>query len=297
MTKLHSVRENLVGYSFIAPALFGFIVFMVFPLGYSIFLSFMDWNMFRGLEGSEFIGLENFKAVFGNEYFLTGLKNNVFLAVVAVPILILSSMIIAAILNQNIYGRGALRAAYFMPYVATITAAAVVFSALFHPEFGPVNGILKALGIENPPQWTGSVKWALPTIALFWIWKNIGYAIVIFLAGLQGIPRTYYEAATIDGAGKFKQFWHITFPLVSPTTFFITITSVIGSFQIFPEVQIMTNGGPGKATFTMVFHIYRSAFEQYQMGYASAVAWVFFALVIVVTAIQWIGQKRWVKYV
>lgn len=161
------LRDNIVGYSFILPAIIGFLLFMAFPLAYSFFLSLMDWNMFKGLEGSAFAGLDNYRQVFANEYFIAGLKHNFLLVVVAVPLLIVSSLIIAALLNQDIFARGLLRAIYFMPYVATITAAAVVFSAIFHPEFGPVNGLLKTLGVGNPPGWTGDIKWALPTIGLF----------------------------------------------------------------------------------------------------------------------------------
>lgn len=291
------IKQNIVGYTFILPSLIGFILFMAYPLFHSLFLSLMNWNMFKGIEGSTFIGFDNYKAVFENEYFRAGIMNNIKFVIMAVPLLLIVSMLLATLLNRNIWGRGALRTMYFMPYVATITAAAVVFSALFHPEFGPINSFLRAIGVADPPSWTASVKWALPTVALFWIWKNLGYCVVIFLAGLQGIPKSYYEAASIDGASKFSQFMHITLPLVSPTTFFLAVTTVIASFQVFAEVNVMTEGGPGTATVTLVYHIYETAFKRYQMGYASAVSWVFFALVVVVTAIQWMGQKKWVKYV
>lgn len=290
------IRQNLVGYSFILPSVIGFVLFMAYPLINSLFLSFMDWNMFKGLEGSSFIGLENYKDVFENEYFLAGISNNFKFMFMAVPLLLILSLVLANLLNQNIFGRGALRAMYFMPYVATITAAAVVFSALFHPEYGPINSVLRTIGISNPPLWVASIKWALPTVALFWIWKNIGYCVVIFLAGLQGIPKSLYEAASIDGANKVSQFIHITMPLVSPTTFFLAVTSVIGSFQVFAEVNVMTQGGPGTATVTVVYHIYQMAFQRFNMGYASAVSWVFFLIVVGITAIQWAGQKKWVNY-
>lgn len=290
-------RENLIGYSFIFPALIGFVLFMAFPLLYSLYISVMDWNMFKGAAGSTFCGLDNYIKVFGNEYFQTGFWNNIKLMVFAVPILIVISIAVATLLNMKIYGRGLLRAAYFVPYITTVTASALVFSALFHPEYGPVNNMLRSLGIENVPGWATSVEWALPTIGIFWIWKNVGYCIVIYLAGLQGISPSYYEAASIDGATKLQQFFKITVPLVSPTTFFLVVTSVISSFQIFAEVNVLTQGGPGTTTTTMVYHIYDKAFKQFEMGYASAVAWVFFLMVVIITAIQWIGQKKWVKYV
>ena len=294
-TKRH-FKENVVGYSFILPSLIGFFLFMAYPLINSLFLSFMDWNMFKGLEGSKFIGLDNYKEVFQNEYFIAGITNNFKFMFMAVPLLLILSLVVATLLNQNIFGRGPLRAMFFMPYIATITAAAVVFSALFHPEYGPINSVLRSIGFENVPGWVADIKWALPTVALFWIWKNIGYNVVIFLAGLQGIPKSLYEAASIDGANKLEQFRHITVPLVSPTTFFLAVTSVIGSFQVFAEVNVMTQGGPGTSTVTVVYHIYETAFQRFDMGYASAVSWVFFLIVVGITAAQWIGQKKWVNY-
>jgi len=252
--------------------------------------------MFRGLSGSTFAGFGNYIKVFHNEYFWAGLRNNLLFVIMAVPLLIIISLIVAVLLNGKIFGRGLLRAVYFMPYVTTVTASAIVFSALFHPEFGPVNNILRSLGVVNPPGWVASSKWALFTIALFWIWKNIGYCIVIFLAGLQGINKSLYEAAEIDGASTKQQFFKITMPMVSPTTFFLLVTTVITSFQLFAEIQVMTQGGPGTATVSLVYHIYQTGFQEFKMGYASAVSWVFFLLILLVTVIQWKGQKKWVNY-
>lgn len=290
------IKQNITGYLFILPTLIGFIVFMAYPLIYSLFLSFMDWNMFKGLDGSKFIGIKNYIDAFHNEYFIVGLKNNITMTIIAVPILILTSLIIACILNKQIYARGCLRTIYFLPYITTITAAAIVFAALFHQEMGPVNYILKSFGIQNPPQWLGSTKWALPTLMLFWIWRNLGYCIIIFLSGLQNISKSYYEAASIDGAGPLLRFRYVTLPLISPTTFFLLITSIISSFQVLAEVKVMTDGGPGTATYTMVFHIYKEAFEHYNFGYASAVSLIFFFIILCITFIQWLGQKYWVNY-
>ncbi len=293
---MRKLKENLVGYSFISFSLIGFLTFMVFPLFYSLFLSFMDWNMFKGLEGSEFIGFKNYTDVFKDEYFITGFWNNLKLAVMVVPLLIFLALVVAVLLNGKIFARGALRAAYFMPYVAISTASALVFSAIFHPEFGPVNSFLISLGMQDPPGWATSIAWALPTVAVFLIWKNIGYCIVIFLAALQGVSPSYYEAASIDGASKVQQFLKITVPLVSPTTFFLVITNMIMAFRTFEEVQILTNGGPGTTTYTMVFSIYKEAFEQFDMGFSSAASWVYFLVVLAVTVVQFLGQKKWVNY-
>ena len=289
-------KENIAGYLFILPTFIGFTVFMAYPLFYSIFLSFWDWNMFEGLDGSEFVGAANYIDVVNDEYFHAGLMNNLKILFIAVPVLLILALILASVLNTAVFGRGALRAVYFMPYITTVTAAAIVFAALFHEEFGPVNEILRAIGIANPPKWLASVDWSTPTIAIFWVWRMLGYCMIIFLAGLQGISRSYYEAASIDGASALQKFRYITFPLISPTTFFLAITMAIFSFSIFAETKVMTGGGPGTSSYTIVYMIYKEAFEHYDMGYAAAAGVIFFAVILVITLVQWIGQKKWVNY-
>lgn len=290
------MKENLIGYSFIGVSLVGFLAFMVYPLIYSFVISFYDWNMFLGFSESTFIGLKNYVSVLNDDYFITGFWNNIKLAVMVVPVLLILSLILAYLLNGKIFGRGALRAAYFMPYIAITTASALVFSAVFNADYGPVNEFLKALGISNPPGWATSIAWALPVVAIFITWKSIGYCVVIYLAALQGISESYYEAASIDGANLFQKFVYITIPLVSPTTFFLVITNMIMAFNTFEAVQVLTGGGPGTTTYTMILRIYTKAFSEYDMGFASAAAWIYFCVVMVVTVFQFIGQKRWVKY-
>ncbi|MFI3208431.1 MAG: sugar ABC transporter permease [Eubacteriales bacterium] len=290
------VKENLIGYSFIGISLLGFLIFMVFPLIYSLVISFMDWNMFQGLSASTFVGIKNYITILKDDYFITGFWNNIKLAIMVVPILLIIALVLAYLLNGKIFGRGALRAAYFMPYIAITTASALVFSAVFNADFGPVNEFLRAIGVENPPGWASSITWALPVVALFIIWKNIGYCVVIYLASLQGISASYYEAASIDGANKFQQFKNITMPLVSPTTFFLVITNLIMAFRTFEEVQMLTGGGPGTTTYTMILRIYKLAFSEYNMGAASAASWIYFSALLVITAVQFLGQKKWVKY-
>jgi multiple sugar transport system permease protein len=285
-----------IGFAFIVPALIGFLVFMIYPLCYSLFLSFMKWDMINP-EKSYFIGFDNYIKAFHNDYFIMGMLNNFKLAILAVPSLILISLIIAVVLNRELFCKSVLRAVYFLPYITTVTAAAVVFSALLHPVYGPVNNVLRALGVTNPPGWATSSKWSLFTVGMFWVWKYLGYCIVIFLAGLQGISKSYYEAALIDGASERQQFRYITIPLISPTTFFLVITNVIQSFQIFAEVNVLTAGGPGRSSITTVMHIYEEGFTRYHMGYASAVSWLFFIVILIITLIQWKGQRKWVQYV
>ncbi len=289
-------KHNLAGWCFILPTFIGFLTFMIYPLFYSLFLSFMDWDMFRP-ENSVFVGLDNYIAAFKNDYFQAGITNNLFFAIIAVPVLIFIALILAALLNQKIFGRGMLRMMYFVPYITTVTAVAVVFSALFHPVRGPVNALLSSLGVADPPGWAVSSDWSLITVAIFWVWKNIGYCTVIFLAGLQGISRSLYEAADIDGATPLQKFFRITVPMVSPTTFFLSVTCVIQSLQIFAEINVITDGGPGTSSYTTIMHIYEEAFVKFNMGYASAVTWIFFVMILGITFIQWIAQKKWVKYV
>ncbi len=286
----------IAGILFTIPSFLGFLIFMIYPLISSLVLSFMDWDMFNNAN-SKFVGLKNFQSLLTNVYFKASIINNIKLAFVAVPILIALALVLAAVLNMKIHGRGIIRAMYFMPYIITVTAAAMVFSAMFHPVSGPVNSVLASLGVENLPGWATSSKWSLVTVGLFWIWKNLGYCVVIFLAALQGVSSSYYEAAAVDGATKLQQFFNITVPLVSPTTFFLAITCVISSFQIFAEANILTQGGPGTSSMTVVMHIYQEAFTKYDLGYASAVAWAFFAVILIITAVQFWGQKKWVNYV
>lgn len=294
--KKSSVREGLMGYAFILPTFIGFCVFMVYPLCYSFFLSFYDWEMMKGFAGSTFIGLENYVEAVQDIYFTTALANNLKLLLIAVPILLFLALVLACVLNTAIFGRGALRTVYFLPYITTVTAAAVVFGALFHEELGPINQFLRTIGIENPPNWLGSVQWAMVSVGIFWVWRMLGYCMIIFLSGLQGISRSYYEAASIDGASGLQRFRYITFPLISPTTFFLAITMGIFSFAIFAEVNVLTGGGPGMASYTLVYMIYQQAFTFYKMGYASAVGVIYFCMILVITLIQWIGQKKWVNY-
>lgn len=289
-------KEKIAGYLFLLPALIGFLTFMVYPFVSSIFISFMDWNMFKGVAGSKFIGIQNYKDALTNEYFQMGLLNNLKISLIAVPILLILSLLLAILMNTKIFAKGALRTIYFLPYVTTVTASAMVFVALFHADFGFVNSVLRSLGIENVPGWLSSSKWALATVGIFWIWRMLGYCMLIYLSGLQGVSKTYYEASSIDGANVFQQFKHITFPMVSPTTFFLAITMGIFSLSILAEIQVMTGGGPGKYTYTMAYTIYRFAFERFDMGLASAMAVVFFIIILIITLIQWLGQKHWVNY-
>ena len=185
---------------------------------------------------------------------------------------------------------------FFMPYVSSMVAISTVFNLLFYPNGGPINSILSALGIDNPPGWFIDKDWAMVALIILAIWQQVGYYMVILLAGMQNIPDSLYEAAEIDGAGPIRSFVNITVPGVSPTLFFVLIIATINSFKVFDQINIITKGGPGYSTTVLVYEIYRNAFYEYNFGIASAIAWVLLLIVLVITALQWLGQKKWVNY-
>lgn len=290
------MTETAQGFLFIGPNLLGFIIFTLLPIVFSLILCFSQWNMVSGFKGLKFVGLENFKGMFSDVWFIDSLKNNLIFTCVTVPVSIAIALLIAIAIDKFAYLKNALRTMFFIPYVTNVVAICLVWMMIFQPSYGPVNGFLKSLGISNPPAWLSSDHWALFVICLVHIWIFTGYNMVIYLAGIQGIPKELEEAAEIDGATGTKKFFHITLPLLSPTTFFILITGLINSFKVFAPVNIMTEGGPGTSTTVLVYYIYISAFRFFKMGYASAVAWVLFIIIFIITYIQWIGQKKWVNY-
>lgn len=288
-------RENLAGYLFIAPMFIGTSVLVLFPIIASLVLSFTDWNFVSGYESAAFIGLENFKSLFTNDVFLKSLGNN-FLLLIAIPIQLFISLVIAVIINKYIYFKDFFKVVFFMPFISSVVAVAVVFQVLFQPTKGPINQFLMSIGIENPPGWIADITFALPSVMIIMIWTNIGFNLIIYLAGLQGIPKELYEAAQIDGASAFYQFTKITIPLVSPTTFLLFVTGIIGSFKIFDLIIVLTEGGPANSTLIPVVYLYEQAFLELKTGYSSAIALVMFVIILIITYIQFLGQKKWVNY-
>jgi multiple sugar transport system permease protein len=291
--KRSSLRRNetLAAYALIAPNLIIYFVFVVLPVIASLVLSFTDWNFAAGLKSLHFVGLENYLELPSDEWVTDSLRNN-FTFTLGVPVSMTFGLLFAVLLNRFCYLRGALRSLIFMPYITSSIAIAIVWMVIFHPTYGPINGLLISLGIDNPPRWMGSSQWALPTIMFVTIWAGLGYNMVIYLAGLQGIPQELYEASEIDGAGPLSQFRFITFPLLAPTSFFLLITGIIGSFKAFDLINVMTQGGPGTATTMLAFSVYRYGFVYYRMGYASSIAWVLMIIVFIITLIQWWGQNK-----
>lgn len=278
------LSNTMVALYFLLPCLIGFFIFTAIPLVVSLVLSFFEWNI---LSKPTFVGFDNFIKLFTNDpVFYIALKNTVLFAIGVVPLGIAISLGVALLLNQKLKGVAFWRAGFFLPVITSTVAISLVWKWLFNPEIGLINVFLRSLGIENPPLWISSVDWALPSIIIVAIWKTIGYNMVIFLAGLQNIPKDLYEAAEIDGANKGNIFWYVTLPLLRPTTFFITIIAIINSFQVFGYALIMTEGGPGNATNTLVLYIYQQGFTFFNMGYASAIAWVLFLIIFCFTMIQ-----------
>jgi len=289
-------REEIIAYLLISPWIIGFVLFMFGPMLASLVLSFFDTNMFT----YEFIGIENYYRLFSfdstRSLFWKSLYNTAYYSVLSLPLTIGAGFFIALLLNQNISGQSSYRVIYYLPSIIPIIAASMVWLYLFQPEFGVVNWILSLVGIEGP-RWLFDPKTAKLVFVFMSVW-GAGANMLIFLAGLQGIPTELYEAATIDGAGAVRRLRYITLPMISPTLFFVLITSIIWSFQIFTNAYVMSggSGGPANSTMMYVLHLYLVAFRQYQMGYASALAWVLFVILLILTLLIFKSSSVWVYY-
>ncbi len=288
------VKNNLVGYSFVLPNLIGYSIFILLPVIFSFVLSVMEWDGSRN--PMVFVGLDNFKHLLEDSTFRISFVNTIKYAVFTVPITVVAALLLAVLLNTKIKGISFFRTAFFFPYIASLVAVGAVWNMLFQPDYGPINNFLRFIGIANPPRWVVSTKWAMAAVIIVSIWKYMGYYMVVYLAALQGISPTLYEAASIDGANGWKKLRYITIPLLTPTTFFVMIMLTIQCFKVFDLIYVMTGGGPGRSTNVLVNFIYDSAFVKFKFGYASAAAVVLFAIVLVVTLIQFRGEKKFVKY-
>jgi multiple sugar transport system permease protein len=280
---------------FLLPNALGFLVFTLLAILAALGLSFLEWDM---LTPPKFVGTENFtRLLLKDKAFRQALVNTLYYTVGTVPFSVILGLAVAVALNRkDIKGRNWFRAAYFLPAVTSLVAVSLVWSFIFDANSGLFNGVLRMIGISDPPAWLSSTSWALPAVMIVAVWGSLGYNMVLFLAGLQGIPRALYEAADIDGAGAWQQFWHITVPMLSPTTFFVVVIAVINSFQVFGQVLVLTQGGPANATNTIVYYIYEQGFQFFQMGYASAAAWILFLIIFALTLLQMRLQRRWVNY-
>ena len=288
-------RIDLTGYLFIAPNLVGMAVFILFPLLFSLFISFTDWEFVRGIGNWTFNAGANYAEMWSDRWFLDSLKNTIIYAFSVVPATVALALVFAVIIDKYCLGKTPLKLAMFMPYISNIVAVAIVWVMMYSP-WGPFTQLMQLMGWKNPPKWLGDYNWALPAVILMSIWSGVGYSIMIYTSSIQGLPQDVYEAADVDGANEVTKFFKITLPGLSPTTFFLVITTLITSFQVFAPIQIMTRGGPGTSTHVLVYYIYTAAFTFYRMGYASAISWVLFLILLIVTLVQWRGQQKWVSY-
>lgn len=284
-------REAIMGYVFLLPWLIGFIVFLVGPMIASIFLSMTEYKMIRP---PDWIGLANYERMFADQFVWHSLKVTMTYVVFAVPIGLVLALSVAVLLNQKIIASGIFRTVFYLPSVISGVAIALVFAWIFNFRFGILNFFLGLVGIEGP-NWLGSPRYALAAFVVMSLW-GIGGNVVIYLAGLQGVPVALHEAATIDGANAWTRFWKITLPLITPVILFTLVMGVIGSFQTFTQAYIMTGGGPANATLFYLLYLYKNAFNWFEMGYASALAWLLFVIILICTVILWSTSARWVYY-
>ncbi|WP_159888534.1 carbohydrate ABC transporter permease [Paenibacillus puerhi] len=290
-----SFYDTLAGYFFIGPMLILTVVLTIIPILLSGIISFSDWNFITGIGNINFIGWDNYKQLFQDENFIRSMTNNLWLMIV-VPVSMFIALILAVLINKATYFKTFFKVVYFLPFISSFVAVAVLWRVLFHPNSGPINGFLRAVGIDNPPMWLADPSVALVSVMIIMAWASLGFDMIIFLAGLQSIPKDLYEAADIDGASPVRQFFSVTLPMLSPTTFFLLITGLVSSFKAFDLIMILTNGGPAGSTSVIVFYLYETAFINLKSGYASTMGIVLLMFILAITMIQWIGQKKWVNY-
>ena len=272
-------HEERIALLFLSPWLFGFLVFTAFPIVASMFISLTEYPI---LKSPEFVGLRNYThMITGDPLFWQSLKVTTIYTVAIVPLQLVTAYALAILLNQTVRGLSVFRTVFFIPAVTPAVATALMWMWVFHPEIGLANSALAAIGVEGP-KWLASTEWALPTFIIISLW-GIGGGMVIYLAGLQSVPTALYEAAELDGAGAWARFIHVTLPMTSPVILFVTVTSMIGSFQVFTAAFVMTDGGPVNATLFFVLHLYNYGWRFLKMGYASALAWVLFVIILGLT--------------
>lgn len=286
-------RQGWVGYAFILPNMLGILAFFIIPALFSFGMMFTNYQFAN--PNWKFTGLDNLSRLFGDEQFYAAIKYTA-IFLLSVPVSLALAFLVAIVLNRSVYLRGLLRGMFFLPYISSGVAVAFVWMLLFQPSQGPINEALRWIGIHSPPGWFASTSSAMYAIDVVQIWFMLGYNMIIYLAALQEISTEQLEAAKIDGAGPGKITWKIIWPLVSPTTFLLLITGLIMTVKSFSLIQAITGGGPSGSTTILSLFVYKTAFSYYEMGYASTISWFLFAVILVITIVQWIGQKRWVHY-
>lgn len=294
-TKLASPlhRDKWYGYLFIAPMVAGFLAFILVPIIAALGMSFTDYSI---LGSSSFVGFDNYGKAFADDpVFWTTVRNTLYFSAGLIPLNLSLALALALLLNRRIRGIGWFRTAIFTPVVTSIVVWSIVWKYIFATEGGMVNQLLKLIGVEGPA-WFYHMDLVMPIVIVVSVLKNVGLNMVIFLAALQDVPVMYREAATIDGASKWQIFTRITFPMISPAVFLALILTLIGSLKVFGQVYVLTGGGPGTSTYVLVFYIYKQAFTLFNFGYASAIAFILFFIILSITLLQWHFRKRWVHH-
>ncbi len=275
------------------PTIVSYTIFMVLPMAYALVMSFTNWNPASLRYVHRFIGVENYRRIlFGNPQFWIALKNTAYFTVLNVPIGMMVALVLATMINSVRRFKGLYRTAYYLPVLTSLVAAAIIWNWLYQPRYGLFNSVIalvaSRIGLQlQMPRYLLDPKQAMPSVVAMNIWKGAGYTMVIFLAGLQGIPQSLYEAARVDGSSRLQSFWHITIPLLRPTIVFVALTGVIGSFQAFTQMYIMTRGGPVSATITIVYLLWNEAFVNSRFGYASAISFILFVMIMSLTLVQY----------
>jgi multiple sugar transport system permease protein len=285
---LEAKRNQLTPYLFIAPNMALFTVFVFFPLLYALYISLREWSL---IDTPRFIGLENYVRLASDTLFWQSLRNTLVFSFATVPLSLAIGLLLAVALNRDLFGRTILRSIYFLPVVISNVATAVIAAWLFNDNYGVINTLLQRIGV-GPVAWLSSPRWALFSLIVTTLWVRIGFCMVVYLAALQSISPTYYDAAKMDGATRLQQFRYITWPLLRPATFLLLILGVIYSFQVFDLIYVMTGGGPGFSTTMIVQYIYQAAFVSSEMGYASAMGMVLFVMILIFTLLQWRVNRR-----
>jgi multiple sugar transport system permease protein len=282
-------RDTAVGWSFILPNFLGFALLTLVPVVVLFYLAFTNWNIFGT---AQWTGVANLRRLVHDASFWTALDNTLYYTVFHVPLTLAVALGLAVLLNQRLRGVAFFRTVAFFPYIVSIVAAAQVWNMLFSPQYGPINALLHLVGVTHPPGWTVSSAWSMPAVIIVGTWREMGYYMLIFLAGLQTIPMQLYEAARLDGANAWQRFRAVTMPSLRATTFFVTVMLTISSFKVFDVILLLTNGGPGQSTLVLSQYIYQLGFVENQFGYASTVSVVLFVVCFLITVVQFLVNKR-----
>jgi multiple sugar transport system permease protein len=292
---LRDMRKQWTAYLFIAPVFLLFSIFTVFSVGYAFWLSFHKWNILE--PAKPFVGLDNYTRLLRDDRFHEATLNTLYYTALSVPLTIVLGLAVALLLNNQIHARGVFRTMFYLPVITPLVIASIIWKWVYNGDYGLLNYyLLKVHLIDEPLLWLADKNLAMPSVIITSVWKSVGFAMVVYLAGLQSIPEDYYDAAKIDGATGWRRLKDITIPLLSSTTLFLFVISMLGSFQVFTQIFIMTNGGPLGKTRTIVWYIYTTAFKDFNMGYAAAMAFALFAMMLVFTLLQFRFLRREIEY-